>query len=341
MDERKIYKVNERQLKVIVESQKSSPQLQTEVLDSLGGMFLGLLTSTFKRTSQAFKYFAGIGVNVYYDDRFTSSGKFPIKKNNPLAPLSIYKSELSGLPQNYQNLFKTIYGDMDKVQQNKNIIDQLKFDSVNGIVYPIKFQFQNLKKEAKENSSLMMTTWSLVFNVVSSGRAIDNNEMKFELVKFISQGPAISQFLSQASKNKNDQDILNVISQYASAQMSSNELIFNSQSEANRFKQAMKNQIDEHMKVIIGLVNAKMGVNQVIKIPTVTVDVSPNLVGDSNIQPQNKKPNITIQQLDTDINEIQRQINLYTGQDQYKDYIKDLQFMLNKLSLMKVQLQKS
>jgi len=376
MSNRQVYKISEKQFKLIVEIQKRSPQLQTEILDRTAGAFTKLLSFGFKQSMNAIRYLAGIGVNVFYGDRYTPTGKFPVKKSNPLAPLSLYQPELAGLPQNYQKLFTTIYTGFNAIDVAKNnqrvnqndygggitnqgkhgggmnfnyqnikkldeIVDNLKFDDVKDIVYQIKFKFQNLKKEAKENAELMMTTWSLIFNVNSEGNVSNNNTMQWELVGFNSQGPSIGRFLSMATKKENnnneDDRLLRALSQYASAPTNQLSLIFSNQGQAGKFAKVMKTQIDTHMKIMIGQLNAQMGSKDVIKQPTVSVIVNPILIGDSKIQPQNQKGNMN--DIENDMNEILRQIKIYQDQDQYQDYINKLKYILNKLAIQRKQLQ--
>ena len=362
MGKTKIYKFNQNQLKLIVESQKSSPQLQTEILDRTADNFGKILTWGFKQSINAFKYLSGIGVNVFYGNRYTPTGKFPLKKRNPLAPLSLYKPQLAGLPQNYQNIFKTFYNEIgtNKNQNNTTtnnqqttdqsnpgetsidaVINELKFDNVNGVTYQIKFQFQNLKKEAKENAELMMTTWGLIFNVKCEGNATENNTMTWELVGFSSQGPSVSRFLSMASGKQGDKEgnvLVKALSQYAGASSNQLSLIFTNKNEASRFAKGMKKQIDDHMKVMIGQVNSDMGVKNTIKVPMVSVIVSPLLIGDSNLQPENQKAK-PINEIENDINEIMRQIELYKDQDQYKKYVEQLNYILKRLVLQRKQVQ--
>ncbi len=345
MTQPKVYKFNEKQLKLIVESQKSKPELQLEILDQTANAFGKFLTWGFKQSVNAFKYLTGIGVNVYIGDKFTRTGKFPVKKQNPLAPLSLYNSELSALPKGYENLFKTIYNGaqagQDIENQNtenndvfQNIVNNLKFDSFDGITYPIKFQFQNLQRDAKENATLMMTTWGLKFNVASSGKATEQNNMIFNLVAFSSQGASMDRFLAMASKTEKNNDLLKMISRFGSANADNMSLIFSDAGQAQKFEKVMKKQIDDHMKVLIGHLNSDMGVKNTIKAPTITVKVANTLIGDVKLQPENQ-PARPVDEIDNDIKELNRQIQLYQNQENYKDYVTQLNTALNKLVLKK------
>lgn len=361
MSQKKVYKINENQLKLIVGSQKTnSPQLQTEMLDATAAAFTKLISWGFKQSIAGFKYMTGVGVNIFYGDRYTPTGKYPVKKTNWLLPLGLYKPTLVGMPQNYQNLFKTLYTGMQSIDSTGNqqgevgdtnnetlnldtLSTNLKFDDVQGIVYNIKFQFTNLKKEAKENAELMMTTWALVFNVDCQGKVTDNNTMKWTLVGFSSQGPSISQFLSAAAKGKGDNEgegFLKALSKIAGASTNAStnqlSLIFSNTSQAQKFAKAMTQQINNHMKVIIGQTNANMGQKNTIKQPQVTVTVDPKLIGDSKIQEtQTTKP---LEEIENDLREIARQIDLYKDQEQYKNHINQLKYVFNRLLIQREQI---
>ena len=379
MGGRKVYKINENQLKLIVESQKSSPQLQTEAFDHTAQAFGKLLSWGFKQSINAFKYFAGIGVNVYHGKVFTTTGKYPVKKQNPLAPLSLYSPQLTGMPKNYQNLFTTIYNGLPNIsnnqtqptqgtqtqQQNNNtdqqtqgqgtettqgtqqtashpknlndVINNLKFDNTNAISYPLKFKFQNLKREAKENSELMMVTWNLVFNVTCSGNITNDNQMNWELVEFSSHGPDIEAFLSQSKNNKDPLDRLFKTINYSKNNTNELSLIFSNQGQSQKFANSMTKQIQSHMKILIGQLNAKMGVRDAIHVPQITVTVINTLVGDVNIQPQNQN-NISPETIQDDLNEVLRQIQLYKGKN--PEYTNKLNAIANQLGLKLHQLNK-
>jgi len=350
MTKQKIYRINENQLKVIVESQKSSPQLQTEVLDSLASGFGKLLTFTFKQSVNAFKYFSGIGVNVFIGNKYTSTGKVKLKKNNPLSPLSLYNAKLTSLPQGYEKLFTTISTGIKGVSESQpkdakpvsyeSILKNLKFDNTNGITYPIKFEFQNLDKKAKENSVIMMTTWGLIFNVVCAGQASEPSTMTFNLVSFQSQGPSFDLFLKQlAQSEKKDQELIKSLSKFNTTGRDTFSLIFSNASQSRKFETVMAKQIQDHMKVLIGHLNSDMGVKKAIQVPTIKVTVANTLIGDVKLQAENQKAP-PVDEIDDDIEEIQRQIKLYQDQDQYRSYIQDLNTILNKLALKRKEISK-
>lgn len=350
MRKKKVYKINENQLKLIVGKQKQSPQLQTEVLDRTAEGFGKLLSWGFKQSINAFKFFNGIGVNVFSGDRFTPNGKFPVKKYNPLAPLSLYNAKLTDLPKNYQNLFKTISTGIPSTDNNDDaddeynvdslVNDEFRFDTVKNITYPVKFEFQNLKREAKENSDLMMTTWALIFNVTSKGIATSYSSMDWELVGFSSQGASITRFLSaMMNKENTTNDVLRTLSKYDEDFIGANRLslIFSSVSESEKFNKVMKKQIEVHMKTIIEQLNAKMGVKNAIKTPEIVVKVNPTLIGDAKIQPQNK-PTLSLEEIENDMSEILEQIQKYKNQKTYQEYIKKLIYIYNKLKLQREQI---
>jgi hypothetical protein len=216
-------------------------------------------------------------------------------------------------------------------------LDNLEFNDTQ-IIYPIKFQFQNLKRDAKENAALMMTTWSLIFDVTSTGNVTGNNSMVFNLIAFKSQGLSFARAFTQANKkDKEDDDWGNFMKSFSKIAGASegdiNELslIFSSQSEAAKFKRAMTKQIDDGMKVLIAQFNNKFDVKNVIKQPTITVTINNGLIGDSNIQTQNKSIN-NGNDIESDMKEIIKQIEKYKDQDQYQDYVKQLKYIYNKLS---------
>lgn len=371
MSQKKVYKINENQLKLIVGSQKTnSPQLQTEMLDATAAAFTKLLSWGFKQSISAFKYLTGIGVNVFSGDRYTPTGKVPVKKSNWLLPLGLYNPKLIGKPKNYQNLFTTLYQGIQTIDKGNDSQDlnqtddagstdnntmnlddvstNLKFDSVDGIVYNIKFQFTNLKKEAKENAELMMTTWALIFNVVCQGKVTDTNTMLWSLVGFSSQVPNFMQMLSMASKNNgnpNDKDeqgldkFFKKISNYGDSSANDFSLIFSNTGQSQKFEQVMKQQIDANMKVMIGELNAKMGLQNVIKQPQITVKVHSNLIGDIKIQEtQSIKP---LDELENDLQEIARQIAFYKDQEQYQDYVAQLKSIFTRLMLNREQIKQN
>ena len=350
MNRPKIYKFNKNQMKLIVESQKSSPQLQTEILDQTADAFGKFLTFGFRQSANIFKYFTGIGVNVFFGTQFTPTGKVPIKKNNPLAPLSLYKPTLTELPTGYEKLFETVAGgiktidatkeqgqdnqdkDTNKEEESNQTLKQLKFDDVDQILYRIKFEFQNLQKNAKENQSIMATTWGLIFKAKCSGNITETNQITFTLVGFTSQGPSAEQYLS-ALTDKDKNAILKMVGTSGKGFS----LIFSDQSQAAKFAKVMKTQIDKHMKVIIGNLNADMGVN-VIKVPTVDIVINPTLIGDSKIQPQNQP--VDPNQLAEDIKTITEKIKEYQNNTDTNSqtFLKQLRIVLNRLVLKQEEL---
>jgi hypothetical protein len=339
MAQPKVYKFNENQLKLIVESQKSSPQLQTEILDqtanAVGNIIGKVLSFGFKQSVNAFKFFNGIGVNVYQGTLFTKEGKVDIKKHNPLAPLSLYNPTLVSLPQGYQNLFTTISNGLNvNAQQNQEeILQNMTFDDVPKVVYRIKFQFQNLKKDAKENSALMMTTWSLVFKVDCNGKATEQSTMNFTLDRFTSEGVSLERVISQMMGSQTNPNAMNTISGNLGA-IDELSLIFTKQDQAQKFEKVMKKQIDDHMKIMIAQLNKQMGVTNAIKTPQVTVKVNPNLIGDS----KQDLSNMNVDDIQNDIDECLRQIQLYQNDANHEAYVASLRIMVNRLLVLKQQL---
>ena len=303
----KIYKFNQKQLGLIIENQKKDKQLQLEMFDATGNAFGKLLTFAFKQSVSAFKYLSGIGVNVYSGEGFSPDGRIKVKKNNPLAPLSLYNPTLAGLPKNYQNIFKTIYQglltisdedvksinnndeqDVDVEKQLENQLDKyLVFNSLDKdgqeIIYNIKFEFSNLDKTNKLNSTIMMSTWSLKFKVTANDENVSktNTNLKFELTSFSSSPPSLAAIMDKFAKEVKNNPKANFEKEFEKYQQSTNEvsLIFSDQSQANKFSNVMKNQIDSQMKTIISQLNTKLKSKNLIKQPTITVDISENLTG--------------------------------------------------------------
>lgn len=363
MKKQNIYKIDERQFNLIVEQQKKQdPQLQTEAFEALADAFGKLLTSTFKGTVNVFKYFTGIRVNVFRGGQFSKSGKVPVKKNNILAPLSLYKPELQGLPKNFEKLFVSLNGGINNISQEidtpeeekqadsivENTMSNLVFDDVkqeNPITYPIKFEFQNINKEHKVNQAIMMTTWNLAFTVTSDKKDVtEQSTLTFNLFAFSSQGPSIERMLSSLGKNKEDQDLfkfMNISSRIAQGS-SPNEfsLIFSDQGQASKFARVMEKQIKSHMKILVEQLNYSFGVRNIIKVPNIVVKVENFLIGDVQLQTSAQPMQITAEEIDNDINEINRQINLYKNNNQYKDYIQQLNYIKTKLELRKKMIKK-
>ena len=351
MKSKKVYKINEHQLKLITDNQKTTPQLQTEIFDSLANSFGKLLTWGFKQSVSAFKFLSGIGVNVYYKtgDTFNPRGAVPIKKNNPLAPLSLYNPNLSALPENWQNLFvglnkaiKTLPPKGQEQDQSKEqiqtMLSQVKFDDINDdkpIVYKIKFQFQNLKKEAKENSELMMITWHLKFEAKSNGKITENSSITFNLIEFSSEGINFGNIFGKEGGGFNQQFMKNV------SQVSGKDfrLVFSNSREGNKFISTIQKQITDSLDKFIGQANADIGEKDLIKNPTIKVTIDPKLnPGQTpNVPNQTNQGQTDVADLDTDIAEITRQIEAYKDQDQYKAYSDQLDQLRKKLILKKEQ----
>lgn len=363
MNKKNIYKINERQFKLIVEQQKKQePQLQTEAFEALADAFGKLLTTTFKGTVNAFKYFSGIRVNVFRGGQFSKSGKVPVKKNNPLAPLSLYKPQLQGLPKNFEKLFVTLKGGIDEISQEidtpeeekqapgiiENTMSNLIFNDVkqeDPITYPIKFEFQNINKEHKVNQAIMMTTWNLAFGVTSDKKDVtEQSTLTFNLFSFSSQGPSIERMLDSLGKNKEDQDLLKFMNMRSRIAQSSSpnefSLIFSDEGQASRFSRVMEKQIKDHMKILIEQLNYGFGVKNMIKVPNIVVRVENHLIGDVQLQTSAQPIEVTAEEIDNDINEINRQINLYKNNKQYEKYIQQLNFLKTKLELRKKTIKK-
>lgn len=375
-------------MKVIVENQKKgSPQLivdkpnkddkqlQTEILDSLAGLFGKLLTATFKGTINLIKYLVGVGVNVYYGEQYAKGKKYPVTKNNPLAPLSILKATLTGLPENYQNIFKSIYSGIsgkgeaeDELKKDtgdtvpgegagsvtdmvtkldKSVEESLVFDSVEGIKYPIKFEFSNLKTNDKKNATVMMSTWNLIFNVESDGKkASEGSTLTFNLVGFPASGPSLARLFAagKSGKEKETEFLTKALQKFETEVGNTISLIFSNTGQSVKFGGAMKKQISTHMKVMIAEVNKKLGTTNLIKVPTVIVNVDPGLIGtdlEKGVNPQDKKNqvDIDIQTLSNMIKDYQKYVALNPKDTNAKDFLKTLEIKIKGLLLIKKDLE--
>jgi hypothetical protein len=384
MPKQKVYKITDKQMKLIVENQKKgSPQLivtkksndkqlQTEILDSLGNLFTKILTGAFKVSVNAIKYLMGVGVNVYYGEQYSKGGKYPVVKNNPLAPLSITKATLTGLPENYQNIFTKIYEgilgiskskeELKKTTENEpvntnqpndvlsglesSVEENMVFNDTKGIKYPIKFEFSNLSKNDKKNATVMMSTWNLVFDVDASGKASETSTLTFNLVGFPASGPSLSRLIAagKEKKEKESEFLSKALMKFESEAGNNISLIFSSSGQAEKFQNAMKKQIDTHMKVMISEVNTKIGTKNLIKIPNVSVVVDKRLIGsdpDKGVNPKTKldQTNNDLKEMITLIEKYQQYVNLNPKDTNAKNFLQDLQIKARGLIAIKKELE--
>lgn len=298
----KVYKITDKQLNVIVESQKNSPQLQTELFDRSGDILGKMLSNMFKNSVKLFKYLSGIKVEIHKND----SGKgVPIKykKKNPLAPLGLGESKLS-TPK------------ISGILPDESGFDDGVF-SDGFLVFPVKFKFLNLA-ESQENQNLQYATWNIEVKVTVNG-----DTLELELERFISGAPRrvqVSRTRGGNQQTQSDREYLEDVPMDYSALS----VIFIGDNQAKKFMDVIqKTVIEDILTPFVTRYNRNVGQDGRIEIPKVRVKVNPEFIT-TEISKQTNLSDNEIQDIKDAMNALKQQRDRYQNIPGSEEYISQL-----------------
>lgn len=294
MKNQKVYKITESQLKVIVESQQGSPQLQTEIFDRSAEILGKGLKNLFTNSVKLFKYVQGIKVEIHNTNKGKST-PFKYKKKNPLAPLGLGDATTSTPKIN--GVIPNVSGIDDELFSNGTMI------------YPVKFKFLNLA-ENKQNQPLQYATWNIEVSV-----EVDGNDLTLVLDSFTSGQPRRTQRI----KKTNDVEYTEEIPvDYAALSV-----VFIGQNQANKFMDIIKKQfLDSILKPFIAQYNKNTG--EKITIPNIRTKVNPDFIT-TEIAKNTKLSDTEVDEIKAAMLELKNQYNKYKNVKGSEEYVNTIQ----------------
>jgi len=327
MNNNRVYKITDKQFNLIVENQKSSPQLQTEMFDAAADGLFKLIKFGFKNGVKLFKYMQGIKVEIDIKNA-AGSTLFSYRKKNPLAPLGLSDPQIKRSPEGLETILpKNTILSSDK--------DNIAFTS--GIItYPVKFKFLNLA-EKKENQELQYVTWKIMIEV----KVFDQGErIILKLIDFSSSDISINSFVKAIENdltNNNNSKLKErnveaaLLKQMTKIRGGSDDFVikFLGRDQANRFMQVVEKQfIISVIRPFIQKYNndRKVGDPELV-IPKIEVDVNPKLItGEVKkiINTSDNSSEISTDEIIKAIQEIRDQYNKYENIEGSEEYLKEL-----------------